>query len=148
MMCNDSILIGLPYAVKPADSRISLSPVIVVLLAVGIVAVLIGVGLVAMGEIVDISRDDVDITTRVSGNDVMITVLGGDDVRYLTGLCAYIDGMPRKEWPDYQSFETVGETIIFPGLATGTVGSAFVIVEAKFDDGTTGIVNYARLQFS
>ncbi len=94
---TDSVLTALPYAVKPADSRISLSPVIVVLLAVGIVAVLIGVGLVAMGEIVDISRDDVELTIRVSGNDVMITVLGGDDVRYLTGLCAYIDGMLREE---------------------------------------------------
>lgn len=95
MTVNASVRADSLYSVKQSDSRVSFSPVIVVLLAIGIVAVLIFAGFYAMTEIADISRDDdMDVTARVSGNDVMITVIGGDDALHVTRICAYIDGAP------------------------------------------------------
>ncbi|HJK77447.1 hypothetical protein [Methanocorpusculum vombati] len=148
MTLNASARFDYLYSVKQSGSRVSLSPVIVVLLAIGIVAVLIFVGLCAMTEIADISHANVDVTARVSGNDVMITVIGSDDARHVTGICAYIDGAAEGKQTVFRTFPGTGETIVFPDIAAGVFGSAFVIIEAQFDDGTTDIVNYVRLQFS
>lgn len=149
MTVNASVRADSLHSVKQSDSRVSFSPVIVVLLAIGIVAVLIFADFYAMTEIADISRDnDMDVTARVSGNDVMITVIGGDDALHVTGICAYIDGAPGDKQAGFRNFPGAGATIVFPDIAAGVFGSAFVIIEAEFDDGTTDIVNYVRLQFS
>lgn len=118
MTVNASVRADSLYSVKQSDSRVSFSPVIVVLLAIGIVAVLIFAGFYAMTEIADISRDnDMDVTARVSGNDVMITVIGGDDALHVTGLCAYIDGAPGgKQGPGSGTSPEPERPLSFPTL--------------------------------
>ena len=139
---------GLQSSVRPSSARGVVSPVMMVVLIIGIVAVLIIFGMYAMGAVVNQSYDNVDVTVRISGNDVVVTVIGGEDAGSVTGIRAYVDGTPRASLPGYQDCGTPGDLIIFPGLAKGTTGSAFVIVEATFNDGTTGVITYARLQFN
>lgn len=139
---------GSEFLTKPASARGALSPVMILGLIIGIVIALIIFGVFAMGEIVDSTYDDVDVTVRVSGNDVMVTVIGGNDVVHVTGIRAYIDGSPEISAREYQPIESLGSPILFTDLAKGVSGSAFVIVEAAFEDGTRGIINYARLQFN
>ncbi len=149
MAVSNCMSLGPRHFMKPADSRkFTLSPVLAVLLVIGIIVVLVLIGMFAMGEIVHKSYDHVDVTVQISGNDVVVTVIGGDDAAYVTGVCAYIDGTDAVSSLQFLNYAGLSEPIVFTGLARGVTGSAFVIVEVAFDDGTTGVVNYARLQFN
>ena len=126
----------------------SFSPLLGVVLIVIIIIVLVFVGMFAMNQIVDQSYSNVDVTVMVSGNDVVVTILGGSKVSDVIALRACIDGTSKGRINSkYVRDISLGKPIVFSDLASGVSGSAFVVVEAMFSNGDIGIVNYVRLQF-
>lgn len=127
----------------------SFSLIIGVLLIIGIVVAMVFVGNVVMGEIVGTSYGNVDVTVHISGNDVVVSIIGGEDASSVTGLHTYIDGAPETfSESNYQYNVVLGKPVVFSGIASGIVGSRFVIVEAIFDDESVSVIHYARLQFT
>lgn len=131
---------------KPGSS--GFSSLIGILLVIGIVLGLVFLGVYCMDQIVDTSYDNVDVTVQVSGNDVVVTVLGGSEVSHLTAVHAHIDG--AKSFTPNDNFQkySPGQPIVFSGLASDVTGSAFVVVKGKFGDGRVGVITYSRLQFT
>jgi len=145
---NDTIIFPQAFLGKKSASS-GFSSLIGILLVIGIVIGLVIVGIFAMGEIVDTSYGNVDVTVHLSGNDVVVSIIGGEDAPRVTGLHVYIDGAPETtSAANYQYSITSRQQIVFNGIALGVVGSRFVVVEAIFDDGTTTVIDYSRLQFN
>lgn len=104
---------GARYLMKGSSAGPSLSPIIIVLLALGIVTGLVIPGTVAMGTIVDTSYSNVDVTVRVAG----------DDVPHISRLHAHIDGVPEPSpEKNYHQTIVVGQPIVFEDLAAGVGG--------------------------
>lgn len=125
------------------------SQVMAIVIAIVVVIALIGIGLFAMGQLVETSYDNVDAIVQLSGNDVVVTILGGENADKIVALHAYIDGVGDPNAPGNTKRPIViGEPVPFSNLARGVTGTGFVVVEAIFSDGSQGVVTYSRMKFS
>lgn len=131
-----------------SSGSIMISRILAVLLVVVVIIVLIVAGMFAMNQIVDNSYDNVDAIVQLQGNDVVVTIIGGADADKVAGLHAYIDGMESNAPANTKRSITIGEPVVFTNLAKGVTGTGFVVVEAIFQDGSTGVVTFARMKFS
>lgn len=140
---------GYRYQFSDSSRTISLSPVLIFVLIIGIVIGFVAAGFFAMGQIADSSSEGIDVVVQIHGNDVQVTLLPGGKVNQITGLHVYVDGHdPSSEACPVVHDPLVGSWIQFAGVAKNVTGSEFVIVEATFADGTQTIIEYARMRFS
>lgn len=119
-----------------------------VLLVIGIIVALVFVGVVAMEKIADASHGEMHAVVQILGNNVVVTQFSDTEPVVIAEVLAYIDGVAETRGKYVVKNPSVGKPVTFEELADGVTGSAFVIVEATFSDGTHEIVDYTRLQFA
>jgi hypothetical protein len=130
------------------ENAVTVPPVLIVVIIVVVVIGLIFGGMYAMNQVVSTSYDKVDAIVKLSGNDVVVTIIGGDDAPKVSGLHTYIDGRESNAPGNTKRSIVLGEPVIFTDLARGVTGTGFVVVEALFNDGQRGVITYSRMQFS
>ena len=87
----------------------------------------------------------VDMMVRVSGDDVIAVVVGGDRVPSLVSMDIYLYGYEDIRY----SFSPVNpmEAMHCPGMSKGVEGWQYVVAEGYFKDGSRDILGYTRLRF-
>ncbi len=121
---------------------------IVVVLVIAVVGVLVFVGGFMVESLVEteFSMDGVDLMVRISGDDVVAVVVGGDRAASLSSLDVYFYGREDVRY----SFEPVKimETMRCTGMAKEVMDWQTVITEGLFTDGKREILGYTRLRFA
>lgn len=116
--------------------------ILVALIVIGIVGVLSIGSMVTAGEPQQLVRTytsgDVETLIRLSGNDVIVSVIGGDDADNISSIYVYYKNgkdsqVPRNPGNTYNNV-IVDEPIVFKDMAKGLKGSNSIVVEAVFDD--------------
>ncbi len=121
-----------------------------VVLVIVVIAALVGVGLFVMTNIMDEvqSSRNVQMNIVLSGNDIIATVLPSSEASSLRIITIYVDGADTTP----ESFRTrevsVGVPIVYEGIASGVIGTRFVMIKGTFSDGRDAILKNVRIQFS
>ncbi len=132
------------------DKHASFTPAMGVVLVIVVIAALVGVGLFVMTNIMDEvqSSRNVQMNIVLSGNDIIATVLPSSEASSLRIITIYVDGADTTP----ESFRTrevsVGVPIVYEGIASGVIGTRFVMIKGTFSDGRDAILKNVRIQFS
>ncbi|MDE2442929.1 MAG: hypothetical protein O0X49_00920 [Methanocorpusculum sp.] len=133
-----------------SDKHASFTPAMGVVLVIVVIAALVGVGLFVMTNIMDEvqSSRNVQMNIVLSGNDIIATVLPSSEASSLRIITIYVDGADTTP----ESFRTrevsVGVPIVYEGIASGVIGTRFVMIKGTFSDGRDAILKNVRIQFS
>lgn len=121
---------------------------IVVVLVIAVVGVLVFVGssMVQNLAATELSTNGVDLMVRISGDDVVAVIVGGDRASSLSSVDVYFHGREDVHY----SFEPVRimEVMQCAGMAKDVTGWQTVITEGTFTDGMREIIGYTRLRFA
>jgi hypothetical protein len=131
-----------------SSGSIMISRVFAVLLVLLVIVGLIIAGLFAMNQVADTAQGSVNAIVQLSGNDVVVTILGGEGADRISGLHAYIDGQESNTPANMKRSIVLGQPVIFTDLAKGVTGTGFVVVEAVFQDGARNVIVFKRMTFS
>lgn len=130
-------------------ARISTSTLVVIVLLVAVVGglTLVGGSLiknVATTEM-KISASDVDLVLRISGDDVVVAILGGERSTQLSALDVYIYGHEHIR----QHIQPIdGSGVLYcKNIAKNIEGGQTVIVDGTFSNGEQKTISYSRLNF-
>lgn len=131
-----------------ADHGSSGAVAIVLVLVIAIVAVLVFAGVTMVHDLTptELSAGGVDLMMRVSGDDVVAVVVGGERAGSLVSLDVYFHGHEDVRY----SFEPVAvmKALQCTGMSKGVEGWQTVIAEGTFANGKTEILGYTRLRFA
>lgn len=122
-------------------------------LVAGVVCVLSVGGLASAGEPDELVRTyvtgDVETLINISGNDVLVTIIGGENADKISSIYVYYNNkkLDRTSSNTYNDVK-VDETIVFKDMAKGLSGKDLITVEAVFDDLTTAIIGTTYCDFS
>lgn len=126
--------------------------VISILLVVVIIGAF-GIGsLVSAGEpdklVKTYVKGDVETLIQVSGNDVLVSVLGGTNADKISSIYAYYkkSQVPRNAENTCNDVE-LGKTITFKNMAEKLTGDDSIIVEAVFKDNSIEIIGTIYCSF-
>ena len=124
------------------------SPFIIIVVILGSVFGLIMIGNNLVENVVENSLLDVDVAAQVSGNDILVTIHGGDDLPRVTKIHVRIEGMSQIcRNIDRAQFEAK-KTVVCTDLAKGVKGNQFVIVEGTLTDDSIVMLDYHRILFT
>ncbi len=133
---------------KEDDGSVSLwSVALILILIIVSIGMLVFIGETLMYDLTDAPvTNGVDMMVRISGDDVIAVVVGGDRVASLTSMDLYLHGQEDIRY----SFHPVNlmEVLHCSGMAKGVEGWQYVVAEGIFLDGSTDILGYTRLRFS
>ncbi|MCZ0863121.1 hypothetical protein [Methanocorpusculum vombati] len=134
----------------PANRRTARPPAsafLVILLLILIVGCLIVASnsLITNVAISEVSTSDVDLVLRISGDDIVVAVLGGERSTQLSSLDVYIYG---HEHIRQHIQPTNGSGVMYcKNIAKNIEGWQTVIVDGTFSNGEQKTIGYIRLNF-
>ena len=131
------------------SSDSGISPAIGVLLVIAVIVVLVAAGFVVMSNVMielEVEKD-VQMNVQLSGNDVVLTVFGGNDAPTLRIVTVYIDGVDGGLLSQERK-AIVGSPIIYTNMAVGITGSKFVMIKGTFADNSIAVLKNTKLMFS
>ncbi|HJK78108.1 hypothetical protein [Methanocorpusculum vombati] len=121
---------------------------IVVVLVIAVVCMLVFIGSFMVENLVEteFSVNGVDLMVRISGDDVVAVVVGGDQAASLSSVDVYFYGREDLRY----SFTPVKimEPMRCTGMAKELMGWQTVITEGLFMDGKREVLGYTRLRFA
>lgn len=126
-----------------------ISPAIGIILVAVVVLGVVAAGLVVMSNVVtELEMEkDVQMNVQLSGNDVVLTVFGGDDAASLRIITIYIDGVEGGMFQQERN-ACIGSPITYTNMASGLTGSKFVMVKGTFADNSIVLLKNTKLMFS
>ena len=122
-------------------------PAVKILIFVCIILVSVFMWFVVLDQMVQ-QTNDVEMSVQVSGNDIVVVVFESESAQRIRSLHAYIEGKTNRGSAMTRDHIFPGTAVVFQNLASDVSGTQFVIIEATFTDGSSGIVKYVRLLFS
>ncbi|MDV0443269.1 hypothetical protein [Methanorbis rubei] len=121
------------------------SLLIVILLVISIIGGMVFTGMMATAPIVENVEKNAVITVHLQGDDVMITLLANSFRQKISSIEVSIDGVSGRSMTKPIA---IGTPVLCKDIAEGVTGSKFIVINARFADGTSAIIHYTRLQFS
>ncbi|MDU9376126.1 hypothetical protein McpSp1_07160 [Methanocorpusculaceae archaeon Sp1] len=142
--------LGFSHVNIMASKNTSFTPAMGVVLVIAVIGLLVGSGLFVMENImteVQTTRD-VQINLVLSGDDIVVTVLPGDDAAFLRYVTIYVDGSDSFSDAERTKSASISVPIVYESIAHGVTGTRFVMVKGTFSDGKDEILKQIRIQFS
>ena len=127
------------------NAKIIVIGVVSVLVVICFAVILGGLGIQGLTDDV-MKTKNVHAAISISGQDIVVTVLGGSDIHLLEEIWVYLEDRQEMRH-QFRSVHT-GDVLTCTDMAKGVEGTHFVIVEAAFLDGGRGYLEYKRIEFS